>query len=336
MTNDNKELETSNPHKNVPWMEDIDGDLPASIAGSKKTGQLPPDLVHAAVNLGIQEWPNGKEHHFKARLLDLLLDILIKGGETLGKPVLPPPPAPPLDALRNHHGRDWSDPLDLNMPLWLALVTGNTRHFGIEYKLIVQINAKWGVAESPSMTPRQLLTAFGFDPAEFSLYQANSAEPLPPDTPLNLKRGDRFEAQKDGKYGFVPGIPRGLQTLDQDVEGLQKDGVNLRKLSHGNQTYVEVKGNEVPSPPWSGPLANILIAVPATYPNGGLDAFYLEQTINQNGSVPYQGAVITVDSRNWGLISWHYADGRAWHPTHDDLRSHIAHCRGFFLKRGIR
>jgi hypothetical protein len=130
--------------------------------------------------------------------------------------------------------------------------------------------------------------------------------------------------------------PRGLQTLAQDVDAVKATGVTARAFSVTSQTYVEVRGLEVPSPPWSSTHANILIAAPATYPNGGLDAFYLEQTITQGGTVPYQQSVVTIDGRTWGLISWHYADGRAWNPSKDDLASHVAHCRGFFLKRGLR
>ncbi len=337
MDNENNSLETTvNNARNLAWLDDLESLLPDTITESKRNGKLPDELTQAAVSLGIREWPNGKEYHFKARLSDLLLDVLIDGADTIGKPVLPPSPAKPFDALRNQHGHNWSDPLDLNMPLWLALATGSTRHFGIEYKLTVQINAKWGVAEKPSMTSRDLLTLFGFDPAEFSLYRVNSADVLPPDQPLDLKRGDRFEAQKDGKYGFVPRVPPGLQTFEQDFAAIQQDGVDIRKFSHAGQTYVEVCELDVPSPPWSSTRANILIAIPATYPSGGLDAFYLELTINQYGTVPYKQADLTIDGRNWGLISWHYADGHHWNPTRDDLASHIAHCHGFFLKRGIR
>lgn len=51
--------------------------------------------------------------------------------------------------------------------------------------------------------------------------------------------------------------------------------MNLCLLATGGQRYVETRGLEIPFPPLSGPRANVLIAVPSTYPNGGLDAFYL-------------------------------------------------------------
>ena len=99
---------------------------------------------------------------------------------------------------------------------------------------------------------------------------------------------------------------------------------------------MEVGNLEIPSPPWSAAVCSILIAVPGTYPAGGLDAFYLAHGVSQSGAVPNQQAAVAIGGRTWGLISWHYAQDRSWNPSRDDLASHIAHCRGFFLKRGVR
>jgi hypothetical protein len=71
-------------------------------------------------------------------------------------------------------------------------------------------------------------------------------------------------------------------------------------------------------------------------PRAALDGFYLERTVNQGGAIPYEQPAITFDGRTFALISWHYAIGREGNPSRDDLASHIAHCRGYFLKRGVR
>ena len=102
---------------------------------------------------------------------------------------------------------------DLEKPLWIAIVDGCSRHFAIEYRLIVQINTRWGVAPSDHATPRELLMSFGLNPAEYSLYAIDGKDPLPPDTPLNLRRGERFEAQKDGRYGAPATTANGLRRL---------------------------------------------------------------------------------------------------------------------------
>jgi Prokaryotic E2 family E len=187
------------------------------------------------------------------------------------------------------------------------------------------------------MTPRALLTEFGFDPAQFSLYRRESSEPLSPDVPIDLGRGEHFEAQKDGKYGGVvsPVLIRGFQTIATDAEDLCGEGADITVRASNGQTYIEARGLSIPSPPWSTETANILIAVPGTYPQGALDAFYLEAGPTQNGVVPRQQSTIVLVDRTWILISWHYATNRPWNPSADDLGTHIEHCRGFFLSRGV-
>ena len=323
---------------NEQWAENLDHPLPEHF--TSPTGfTLPPALGELKIHLGIQRWPHSHEQHLRVRLADPLLEIMRHGADELGESLLPPHSASPLDYLRSqrHGSHEWSDPItDLETPLWVHLVNGGTRHLAIEYRLAIRINTKWAVADSDSMTPRQLLTSFGFEPNDYSLYHGNNSDPLPPETPLHLKRGEHFEAQKDGRYGLLAAAPRGLQTLEDDVAAVCVAGVSARLLAGNGQRFVEVAGIDIPSPPWSVGKATIAIAVPTSYPQGGLDGFYLEKTVNSNGSIPYEQSTIMLDGRAFALISWHYANGREWNPSRDDLASHIAHCRGSFLKRGVR
>jgi len=319
------------------WVEDLDAELNEAVIAAKGHGRLPEWAKILKVHLGIRELPDGEEIKFVAGLSDTLRQVFEWGADNLGKPLLPPGGAPPLDILRcrERNGHRWSDPLtNLEQPLWLALAHGCTRHFGIEYVLAVKINTRWGIAPSANATPRELLTSFGFDPAEFSLYRADGADLLPPDTPLSIKRGDMFEAQKDGRYGGGP--VRGSQTIEDDLKAAQEAGIHARLFIEGGQKYIEARDLAVPSPPWSLDRVSIVISVPATYPTGGLDAFYVEQTVaHAYGSIPYQQGTATIDGRPWALISWHYATNRPWNPRQDNLASHIEHCRGYFLKRGV-
>ena len=324
------------------WIKDVEADLPEEILAGKSHGKLADKFRQRKIRLGIRELPKGKEVLFKAALTDSVGEVFAAGAKRLDKPLLPPAPQTPLDVLRyqKHHG-EWSEPVtNLTQPLWLALANGFSRHLGIEFKLIVKINTRWGIAPSPNATPRELLTSFGMNPQEFSLYTVDGADPLPPDTPLALKRGDMFEAQKDGKYGSTVSIskpPNGTQTIDDDVARMIEAGLNARLIVSGNQKYVEVRDIIVPSPPWGKSLANILIVVPATYPTGGLDAFYLELPFtHSSGSIPRQQQSTQIDGRSWMLISWHYHESRPWNPLQDDLSTHIQHCRGYFLTRGVR
>jgi hypothetical protein len=322
---------------NQEWAEGIDSLVPPEVE-ALKAGGLPGHLADLRLRLGIQRWPEGEEVHFHATLSSTLYEVMEHGAKALGQELLPPRTLTPLDFLRNRRGSLWSEPIaELKTPLWVLLARGGSRHFGIEYRLAVRINARWGVPPYNPITPRQLLEAFEFNPADYSLYHTHSKDPLPADSPIELKRGEHFEAQKDGRYGSnTVASRRGSQTIDEDVEVLQGAGFAVRLLAEGGQRYVEVKNLEIPSPPWSASDCTILIAVPGTYPTGGLDAFYLAQGVTQGGAVPNLGAVACIAGGSWGLISWHYTAERPWNPSRDDLASHIAHCRGYFLKRGVR
>ncbi|MBA2525931.1 MAG: hypothetical protein H0V18_09145 [Pyrinomonadaceae bacterium] len=324
------------------WLENIDAELPAQIGAGAAQGKLDQHVREKKIKLGVRTWPDGRETTFKASLNDSLGEVFAKGAEALAVPLLPPAPHAPLDSLRYLKKRhEWSEPLTkLEQPLWLALEQGVTRHFGIEYELAVKINTRWGVAPSATATPRELLTSFGMNPQEFSLYKVDAVEPLPPDTPLTLQRGDCFEAQKDGKYGSSVLVSRaalGSQTIADDVEVANETGLTARLIRVGAQTYVEVRDITIPAPPWGNSSADILIAVPATYPAGGLDAFYVGLPFTHStGSIPNQQQTVSIEARNWVLISWHYHESRPWNPRQDDLTTHIQHCRGYFLSRGVK
>ncbi len=337
-----KDLSVAEKELGDHWLESVDAEVPEELGAGQAHGKLADRFQKKLIKLGVRNWPDGQELHFKASLTDTIGEVFAKGAEVLGKPLLPPTPQSPLDALRYLKKRgEWSEPLtNLDQSLWLALAHGVTRHLGIEYELAVKINTRWGIAPSSTATPRELLTSFGMNPQEFSLYTLDGVDPLPPDTPLSLQRSDCFEAQKDGKYGSTLAVsraPRGSQTIEDDIDAANEAGETARLVNVGGQEYVEVRDIGVPSPPWGNGRANILIAVPATYPSGGLDAFYVELPFtHSSGRIPNQQSTVSIDGRNWTLISWHYHETRPWNPLQDDLTTHIPHCRGFFLKRGIR
>ena len=312
--------------------------LQRHLAEATTCGQLGDAIKHIRVRISIQKSPGGEEKHFVAPLSDTVGEVFQHAAKVLGEHLLPPAPAEPLDYLRQRRHHEWSSPLThLDQPLWHLLAHHPSRHFSIEYRLVIKINTKWGVAPSDHATPRDLLTAFGFDPAQYSLYHGNSKEPLPPDTPIHIKRGVRYEAQGDGRYGdsTTPRPARGAQTIEDDVKEAKEAGIDASLLNINGQKYVEVGGLAIPSPPWKPSEVRILIAVPSNYPSG-LDAFYVDASVTHDGgSIPRQQGITQIGERSWILISWHYATHRPWNPRHDDLLTHIEHCRGFFLERGV-
>jgi len=132
-----------------------------------------------------------------------LLDVLDEGARKLNVSLLPDPRVP-LDHLRGvYPGDKVSEPLDLKLTLAGFLRQPDaTDQFAVELVLAIQINTRWRVAPTPQMDPRAILTLAGLSPQEYSLYlPPDSVDPLPPDKPVELHRGERFEAQRDGKYG---------------------------------------------------------------------------------------------------------------------------------------
>jgi hypothetical protein len=125
--------------------------------------------------------------------------------------------------------------------------------------------------------------------------------------------------------------------IEEEVKLLQATGVPVDLLSEEGQCYARVMELPAPSPPWDRTRYDILVAVPAAYDFGGLDAFYLGLPYQfEGGTHPRvdNGAIITLEGRQWRLVSWHYADGKPWVRGQDNLASHIEHCKGFFLGRG--
>lgn len=121
----------------------------------------------------------------------------------------------------------------------------------------------------------------------------------------------------------------------REVDVLARNGVRVALTNVGGQCFARVDV-AVPSPPWDRATYAILIPIPAAYSDAALDAFYIELPYKFNGGNHQRvsGAVVTLDDKEFQLVSWHYPDDSPWRRGIDTLESHIAHCRGFFLNRG--
>ncbi len=71
--------------------------------------------------------------------------------------------------------------------------------------------------------------------------------------------------------------------LQEHVEVLNRRGRKLEIFDHGGQCYACVPSIEAPKPPWDRTTYDILIAIPAAYDRGALDAFYLALPYSHNG-----------------------------------------------------
>lgn len=161
------------------------------------------DAQHVEVSVALLPDLEKTTRHFGVHQDALLLDVLDEGARKLEVKLLPGP-RDPLDHLRGVY-----DDAKIGMPLDRKLTLAEflkqpdaTSRFAIELVLAIQINTRWRVAPSQQMDPRAILILAGLSPQEYSLYYPpESVDPLPPDKPIELHRGERFEAQRDGKYG---------------------------------------------------------------------------------------------------------------------------------------
>jgi hypothetical protein len=141
--------------------------------------------------------------HIRVKSHATMLEVMDEAARRLDVKLLPDPDAP-LDRLRGvyeHHRV--GEPLGLNETVEDFLrQEPKTHHLGIELVLAIEVNTRWRIASEEEMTPKAILALVGLPWEQYSLYHpADSVDPLPPDTPVKLHRGQRFEAQRDGKYG---------------------------------------------------------------------------------------------------------------------------------------
>src|ERR1700688_712666 len=93
------------------WTEHPDHALPLGLLDVGDGGNISIELTGLRVRMGARTYPDGPEEHFHAQLGDTLLEVFEKAAHALGKPLLPPAPAAPLDFFRmRRHDGTWSEP----------------------------------------------------------------------------------------------------------------------------------------------------------------------------------------------------------------------------------
>ena len=173
------------------------------VANEKSAVGIDQAVKSVEISVELLHDPEHERKHFHVARDARLLEVLDEGAKKLGVKLLPNPETP-LDRLRgvyeHHHA---GEPLSLELTVEEFLKQEpRTHHFAVDLVLAIQINTRWRIAPEKEMTPKAILALAGLAWQEYSLYHpVDSVDPLPPDTPLKLHRGERFEAQRDGKYG---------------------------------------------------------------------------------------------------------------------------------------
>jgi hypothetical protein len=161
---------------------------------ARKTVEISVELLHD---------PEHERKHLLVARDATLLEVLGEGAKKLDVKLLPNPETP-LDRLRGVYEHTHAgEPLNLELTVEEFLKEEpRTYRFAVDLVLAIQINTRWRMAPEKEMTPKAILALAGLAWQEYSLYHpVDSVETLPPDTPVKLHRGERFEAQRDGKYG---------------------------------------------------------------------------------------------------------------------------------------
>ncbi|MGB2622317.1 MAG: hypothetical protein WA857_13050 [Candidatus Acidiferrum sp.] len=173
------------------------------VDGASEASRVALDHHEIEFRVDVLHHPDHEPKHVQAKAYDTLLEIMDNAARKLDVKLLPDAHAP-LDHLRGvyeHHRV--GEPLDLNQTVEDFLrQEPTTHHLAIELVLAIEVNTRWRIAPEKEMTPKAILALAGLSWEQYSLYfPADSVDPLPPDTPVKLRRDQRFEAQRDGKYG---------------------------------------------------------------------------------------------------------------------------------------
>jgi len=179
--------------------------VPGDAVGIEDLIEVREEGLNGKVEITVELWRDAEHHrhHIHTSRDVQLLHVLDEGARKLGVKLLPDG-AHPLDHLRGvYPGHETGKPLSLEQTLGEFLKQQPvTHHFAVELVLAIQVNTRWRIAPEHEMSPKAILTLAGLKPDEYSLYHpVDAKEPLPPDVPVKLHRGERFEAQRDGKYG---------------------------------------------------------------------------------------------------------------------------------------
>jgi hypothetical protein len=134
-------------------------------------------------------------------------------------------------------------------------------------------------------------------------------------------------------------VRRHITSAKAEIERLVAAGTGIELVIDGAQPYAWVRDLTAPKPPWDRAAYDILILIiPIAYDLGtGLDGFYIALPYSFNGGEHNRvnGQTVTLRNRQWRAVSWHYPDGKQFQTGVDTIESHIFHCRGFFLARGV-
>jgi hypothetical protein len=168
---------------------------------------------------------------------------------------------------------------------------------------------EWGEAK---ISGRVIKLLANVDPGKHDLYQE-----IKGDDPLirNEDIVDLSGAGRERFYTIVTHTTEGLEALPPtDRAHLEARGIAYEVVSDGGQLGVILKGYHVPEAKYDHPSVDILILLPAGYPDALVDMFYCDPWLKLRLSNNYPKAADVPHNfvgRNWQRWSRHNNDWRA-------------------------
>jgi len=163
-------------------------------------------VLKGHVTVKVHILPSGEFRTIKVQADITMEKLMEKIAKEFGQKLLPPHPLALLDKIfcYGKHNELLGPITDLSLPLGKVIVQYRCKKkFGLELVRSIKVNAAWKVAPKEIMTPADILALFGMDYNQYTIYLPDSQDPLPLRVGINIKRGDCFEAIKDGRYGNV-------------------------------------------------------------------------------------------------------------------------------------
>jgi len=160
------------------------------------------------------------------------------------------------------------------------------------------------------------------------------------DLPANYNLWQEISGQQDQKIGDSDvinlddkGVERFISLIDQTTEGdtlpsfdqtfLADHGYQFEVVQEGGKTGIILNSLDLPERKFNTESADILVMLPAGYPDCAPDMFYASPHLTlANGQVPKAcNAQLTYAGRVWQRWSRH---NNAWRPGIDGLRTMVA------------
>lgn len=133
---------------------------------------------------------------------------------------------------------------------------------------------------------------------------------------IKIKNGDRFRVVPPGTFGSS--VP---DEILRQVETLKQSG-DFVTVAHGGDGFyhVTITGRLLPSG-YNKQTVNRLVRLPASYPQGNPDMFWVDHDLRlAGGGMPQNSSVEQVEGKPWLRFSWHPSK---WNPGVDDLATYL-------------